>query len=146
MRPSLRLFSPRDYFTLVRMAAWAPALPFLKFALPLPRLVRLLAAKPRRRDRDPQAERRIARLAAVLYRARGPGMRDNCLERSLVTYRFLGRANARPELIVGMRVGQPNIVGHVWVTVDGNPVHDPPRELAEMTQMMSFDPSGELTT
>jgi hypothetical protein len=145
MRGALRsLSSPRDLWLVIRMAAWAPLLPLLKFLLPLPRLVRLAAAKPRRGDRDEARERRIARLAAVLYRSRGVGMRDNCLERSLVTYRFLGRANARPRLVVGMRAAETDVVGHVWVLVDGNAVHDPPEEVAQMTTMMSFDETGRL--
>jgi hypothetical protein len=142
---NLRL-SPREVWLLLRMAGWAPLLPILKFALPLPRLVRLLAAKPRRSDRDVEAERRIARLAAVVYRSRGVGVRDNCLERSLVAYRFLGRANAHPELVVGMRTDEGGVIGHVWVTVDGKAVHDPPGRLAKMSQMMSFDAAGELQT
>lgn len=135
----------RDIWTLVRMAAWAPVLPLLKFVLPLPRLVRLVATRPRRGDRDILAEQRIARLAAIVYGTRGVGVRDNCLERSLVTYRFLGRANAHPHLVVGMRAGGADLIGHVWVTVDGHAVHDPPATVQELTQMMSFDESGRLT-
>ncbi len=136
----------RDLWTLLRMAAWAPALPVLKFALPLPRLVRLLATTPKRRDRDVATEKRMTRLAAILYRSRGVGMRDNCLERSLVTYRFLGRANARPRLVVGMRAEETDVVGHVWVLLDGRAVHDPPEEVAGMTTVMSFDEAGRLET
>ena len=147
MRRALRLLSsPRDAWMFLRMALWAPVLPLLKFALPLPRLVRLLAAKPKRQDRDTDTERRIARLAAVLYGSDGVGVRDNCLERSLVSYRFLGRANAQPQLVVGMRAQEADVVGHVWVTVDGRTIHDPPDSIRDMTPMMVFDESGTLKT
>ncbi len=136
------LASPRDFWLLVRMAAWAPLLPLLKFALPLPRLVRLLAPQPRARPRDREAERRVTRLSRLLYRSRGIGVRDNCLERSLVTFRYLSLASARPELVVGMRKDEDNFVGHVWVLLDGEPVHDAPESLRELVPVMAFDASG----
>ena len=139
------LTSRGDVSVLVRMAGWMPLLPLLKFVLPLPRLVRLMAAPPEREARDVEAERRIARMAHLLYRSRGISMRDNCLERSLLAYRYLGRANARPELVVGMRKREDGFLGHVWVNVDGHPVHDTPEELEEMVPMTSFDAGGRKT-
>jgi hypothetical protein len=68
--------------------------------------------------------------------------RDNCLERSLVTYRFLGRLGAGPELVVGVGSEGEATVGHVWVTVDGRPVHDEPQSLDAYETVVVFDSDG----
>lgn len=135
--------SPADLFLLARMTAWAPSLPLLKHAIPLPRLVRLMATRPRVEQRDRELELRIARMARLLYRGRAGTFRNNCLERSLLTYRFLGRAGADPKLIVGARKGDEALHGHVWVTVDDQAVHEQPDELELFVQVMSFR-GGEL--
>ena len=140
------LATPADVLLLVRMLGWAPLLPLLKYVVPLRRLVRLAAAPPRRSERDRAEEARIARLAQLLYRGQRLGVRDNCLERSLLTYRYLGRANADPRLVVGVRKDESGVLGHVWVTVDGEPVHDPPQALDDLVPMMSFDAAGAVTT
>lgn len=134
--------SPSDAWLLARMAAWAPALPVLKRALPLPRLVALMAARPRSRARDADLERRIARMARLLYRGRPATFRDNCLERSLVAYRYLGRAGAAPELRVGFRREEKGVRGHVWVLLDGRPVHEAPEELDGYGEVTAFGPGG----
>jgi hypothetical protein len=128
--------SPRDAWLLARMFAWGLVLPVLKFALPLPRLVRLVAS-PRRRARDAAREAAVAEQAARVYRWRRD---DNCLERSLVTFRYLGRAGADPRLVVGMRASDR--FGHVWVTTDGAAVHDAPEFLAELEPLFEFDADG----
>lgn len=134
--------SPADAWLLTRMAAWAPVLPVLKRALPLPRLVALLASQPRRQARDADLERRIARIARLLYRGRTGTFRDNCLERSLVAYRFLGRAGAGPELRVGFRREEDGVRGHVWVLLDGRPVHETSDELDGYGEVTAFGPEG----
>jgi hypothetical protein len=118
------------------MGAWAAVLPALKFVLPLPRLVALVTPAERAPARDPAREQRVERLAARLYRTPRLG-RDNCLERSLVTYRYLARAGSDPRLVVGMR-REDELRGHVWVTVDGRPVHDTPDFLAGFVPLMTF--------
>jgi hypothetical protein len=128
---------------LLRMAAWRPVLPALKFLVPLPKLVRLVATRPRRHDRSSEDEYRIIRTALLLFRDQTI-LRDNCLERSLLTFRFLTRANASPQLVIGMRSGESGVLGHAWVTVDGRPVQETPESVEEMTPMMSFGPDGRL--
>ena len=130
--------SPSDVLLLARMTAWAPSLPVLKRTVPLPRLVRLMASGPRQRPRDTALEQRIARMARLLYRGKLGTLQNNCLERSLLTYRFLGRAGADPELVVGARQGEEALQGHVWVTVDGRAVHEDPDELEPFVRVMSF--------
>jgi hypothetical protein len=135
--------SPTDALLLVRMAGWAAMLPALKYILPLQRLVRL-AASGGEGARAPGREEKVTDLARVLYRSPAAVVRDNCLERSLVTYRYLSRANAKPELVVAMGKDGGNLLGHVWVTVDGKPLYDSPEKLAEFVPMVVFDSSGAI--
>jgi hypothetical protein len=136
--------SPGDALLLARMAAWTLVLPALKYLLPLKRLVRL-AAGDDGGVRAPAREQKIADLVRVLYRSPAAVVRDNCLERSLVTYRYLGRAGARPELVVGMGKDGGDLLGHVWVTVDGEPLYDSPEKLGQFVPIAVFDSSGAVT-
>ena len=133
--------SPRDVWLLTRMTGWAAVLPLLKFALPLPRLVQLMS-NARSHRRRPTRERRVSELAQLLYGASRPRFTDNCLERSLVTYRYLGRIGAEPTLIVAVAKDGDDVTGHVWVTVDGNPVQDAPDFLAQYVPLVTFGPDG----
>lgn len=99
---------------MARMAAWRLALPVLKRALPLDRLVRLGAA-PRRRPRDARREQLVARAGGRLWRsAYGP-----CLERSLAIHRQLGLAGAQPRLAIGVGKDGGKVIAHAWVLLDG---------------------------
>ena len=83
--------------------------------------------------RDRGHERRTIRIVARLSRTSG----GNCLERSLVLYRYLARANADPHLVVGM--ARPDeYLGHVWVTVDGQPLLETPETLGGYTEVVTF--------
>jgi hypothetical protein len=138
--------SPDEATLALRMAAWTPVLPVLKRVLPLPRLVGLMAPRGRSLERDLRREERIAAIARRLYRTRPITHRDNCLERSLVAYRFLSRAGAEPMLVVGFRREVKDIHGHVWVTVDDVPVHDAPAELAAYETVTAFGSDGRVVS
>jgi hypothetical protein len=113
------------------------ALPLLKRTLPLPRLVRLMWLPPRISERDLAREQRAIRIATRLSRASG----GNCLERSLVLYRYLSRVHADPRLVVGM--AKPDVyIGHVWVTVDGQPLLETPEMLLGYEEVMTFGDHG----
>ena len=129
--------TPADVALLVRMLGWAAALPVLKRVVPLPRLVRLCSAEPDVEGRRLERERQVATLARWI--SRPSRLRDeNCLERSLVTFRFLSELDADPVLFVGVRKTEEGVVGHAWVTVDGEPVHDSPASVVEFTPLVAF--------
>lgn len=136
--------SPNETVLALRMAAWTAVLPLLKRILPLPRLVGLMTPAERSAKRDPRREQRIAAIAKRLYHTRPVTHRDNCLERSLVAYRFLSRAGAEPMLVVGFRREQKDIHGHVWVIVDGEPVHETPGELSAYETVTAFGSDGRV--
>jgi hypothetical protein len=79
-----------------------------------------------------------------VFKTRPPGSRDNCLERALVTYRYLCQAGARPELVMGVARGEKGVHGHAWVAVDGHPVHDTAGELARFEPVLRFGSDGSL--
>ena len=132
--------SPADAWLALRMIGWRVVLPVLKWTLPLPRLARLMWAGTTR-ERDPAGEEQIATLARGLSGRRRNGSRfNNCLERSLVAYRYLSRAGAEPELVVGVSRDLP-VRGHAWVSLDGEPLGDRVDEFEEVT---AFGPEGAL--
>ena len=131
---------PADAWIVLRLLPWALALPALKYVVPLPRLARLMWARPVSARRDRECERRVAALVRGLS---GTLTRDeNCLERSLLAYRFLSRLGADPRLVAGVRRDTNELIGHVWVTVDGEPVGEPPGTIADFARVVVFGPSG----
>jgi hypothetical protein len=124
----------------VRMSSWALVLPLLKRRFPLQRLAELMRKDPGG-PRDAVSERQIVALSSLLAR-RPPRFRANCLERSLLAYRFLARANADPRLVVGVRSGENGILGHAWVTVDGEPIHESAASVSGFSALVEFGSNG----
>jgi transglutaminase superfamily protein len=124
------------------MLGWRVVLPALKRVIPLPSLVRLMWS-----DGGPPALDReaVVRLAEVAYEPGPDGARGNCLERSLVAYRYLAQLRADPTLVVGVDRSGSEVRGHVWVLVDGVPVHDSPERVEGHTALVCFGPGGERT-
>jgi hypothetical protein len=123
------------------MLAWSLAMPLLKRALSLPALARL-AWSPGSGTRNPAGEREICQLAWWTSRVQPRRFPDNCLERSLVTYRFLARAGSQPRLVTGVGRAEGDIVGHVWVTVEDQPVHDSAESLRTYGTLIEFGEGG----
>ena len=137
--------SPGDAWLATRMAAWRLAVPLLKWLVPLPRLARLMWAAGRHAERDRAREERIVALAEALCGPHGGRILDNCLERSLVSYRFLSQAGAEPELVFGVaKAANDPVPGHAWIRVDGEPVHDSLAALERFQELGVFGPSGAL--
>jgi Transglutaminase-like superfamily len=135
-----------DLWLVGRLFLWSLALPLLKRLLPLEMLVRLAWSRPRRNLRRPELERRVMRLVHAVW-GRSPAARGdgNCLERSLAVYRFLSRLNAEPELVAGMRKGPGDVLGHVWVAVDGEPFGESAQDLARYVPVIAFGAGGRET-
>jgi Transglutaminase-like superfamily len=136
--------TPDAAWLTARMLGWALVLPIVKSRVPLERLAALMwTDSPGGLVRDPERERQVARVATLSHRVLTGGRRDNCLERSLLAYRHLSAVNAAPVLVVGARSGrQGGVEGHVWVIVDGEPVHDRPAEIATYVPVTAFGARG----
>lgn len=134
--------TPQDVWLLARMFGWSLVLPLLKRMLPLPRLVALLQSGTQLDQRDPRQEEKLSALSEWVFRSRPRRSRDNCLDRALVTYRYLGRAGANPTMVVGVAKddasSRTGVIGHVWVAVDGSPVHDDDERLAGFVTLAVF--------
>jgi hypothetical protein len=132
------LRSPAGAWLLARMLAWRLALPLLKRLMPLPRLVRIAAGRRRTSSFTPD---QVVSVSHRLFRERLPESSD-CLERSLLTYRFLLQAGAAPELVCGVQRSGEEVLGHAWVLVGGAPVDEAPEALARYAPVVAFDASG----
>jgi hypothetical protein len=137
--------SPGDGWLLARMLAWRAVLPLLKRRVSLPTLARLMWRKPRARIRANHADR-IPDLVRRVYRDSRDGHTDICIERSLLTYRFLSAAGANPQLVIGIRGRGSSMIGHAWVVVDGEPLFEPAASLVEYATFFSFGRDGTLDT
>ena len=130
---------PRELILSGQMLAWAGMLPVLKRTLPLARLVTLMV--PRHRSApDPKRTQDVVTLARWMYRTRA--LRDNCLERSLITYRYLPAGNENSLLVLGVRKGDDGPPGHAWLVVNGVPVHDSEETLEQLVPVVAFDLEG----
>jgi hypothetical protein len=131
--------SPADVLLFARMLGWAAALPVLKRRMALPRLVE--ASVPDERAEDSRRPETVIAFSRWVYRI--PGLRDNCLEKSLLTYRYLPSNGGLYRLVLGVRgseaEGPP---GHAWLTIDGVPVHDSAESLADLVPIIAFDSAG----
>lgn len=119
---------------------WSASLPLLKRLVPVRRLVALMWS-PRGRRRFHGQEHAVLILAARLSRLR-PRLRANCLERSLLAYRFLARAGCDPRLVLGVHRNGGVLTGHAWVTLNGKPVYEHRETLEQFTPLVEFGPQG----
>lgn len=127
----------------IRMTGWSLVLPLLKYALSVEKLVHLMA-HPRREPGEVRVDEtsRILQVAWWASRVQAWRFPSNCLERSLVAYRFLGRAGADPQLVMGIRRGPLGIEGHVWVELDNRPVLESSETVEEFDPVLVFGASG----
>lgn len=120
----LSISSPVTGWLLVRMLAWTYSLHALKLVLPFRTLLRIV--RPRERRQFDPAQR--IRIEFLLRRLSNDG---DCLERSLVAYRFLLLAGAKPTLYLGFDRDPPRRHGHAWVTVEGEPLLESAESLSQ---------------
>lgn len=130
---------PRDLALLPRIAAWSFVLPFVKRVLPLPALVRLMERYERNEVRDEIRGEQLVRLVSGVLRFRSGD--PNCLERSLILYRYLPLAGLDSELVIGFKEGVGGDhapIGHAWILVDGEPFEEPARALEDYGALIRF--------
>src|SRR5262245_62814127 len=146
-----RIERPRDLLLILRMLGWGLALRALKHGVPLPTLVRLARwRQPVRADAHTRDEHeKVVTLARWACRPMPWSDRGTCLERSLVTFRYLTPLNAHPTLVVGMapRTSEVDLIlGHVWVVVDDHPLGGTAASLSDFHVVMTFDADGRRLT
>ncbi|HMA33570.1 MAG TPA: lasso peptide biosynthesis B2 protein [Chloroflexia bacterium] len=129
---------------LLAILAWMGALPVLKYLLPLRTLVRIMWAAPRPRPPGAGPPLQTAALIRRLYTVPRRVRDANCLERSLLTYRFLARQGVAPQLVIGMRRAPGGVLGHVWVLVDQQPVGESGASVQEFRPVAVFGARGQV--
>lgn len=132
-----------DARLLLRVLGWRLALPILKHAVPVRTLAGWMAAVPQPSP-GVSVEPRLARVDALRLMLTHGGrvvMSGNCLERSLVLYRFLGEAGAEPRLVMGVNRAGGAVGGHAWIELDGEPIEDTPE--TTFAPVVVFGAGGE---
>jgi hypothetical protein len=127
----------------LQLIGWRLALPVLKFVVPLPKLARLMWIKPSALSVSAEAQQAAERRVLEIVRSGGRLLVSrNCLERSLVLYRYLSSRGADPRLVVGVTRQADGVGGHTWIENDGNPVED--LQSASFERVAVFGPDGRL--
>ena len=125
---------PSRLVACLSLMGWRIALPVLRRAMSLDRLLRLTAS-PRSRSRDRTLEEFTIRVAGRLWRdSEAP-----CLERSVALHRLLGRGGARPDLVLGMATDH---TGHAWVEIEAHPAGEPFDIRERFVEVARFSPGG----
>jgi hypothetical protein len=130
---ALAVSSPSDAWLLSRMLAWSYGLHALKHVVSFKTLLRI--ARPREAASIDKVQ--IARVESLLGHMSTSG---DCLERSLVAYRFMLRAGAHPTLFLGFEHAPPRRSGHAWVTVEGEPLLETSEALERFAPVAVFEP------
>jgi hypothetical protein len=115
------------------------ALAVLKRTVPIATLVRLMATPGGRATRDP---RRIVELVDWLYGPRRKRELGNCLDRSLVLYRFLSRSEPATRLVIGMRRESSELEGHAWVIAGDRAFGETPPSGGGFVTLATFAADG----
>jgi hypothetical protein len=131
--------SPSDALLAVRLLGWRLALAVLKRTVPIETLVRLMATPGGRSTRD---TRRIVELVNWLYAPRRNRELGNCLDRSLVLYRFLSRNEPGTRLVLGMRRGSSELEGHAWVIAGDRAIGATPANAGGFVPLATFAADG----
>jgi hypothetical protein len=126
--------------TAAEMTLWSVLLPALRRAVPVARLARLVWVEPKM-QRSPERERGIVEWAERLTKLR-PRRTANCLERSLLAYRFLSGAGAAPQLVLGIGRADEGVIGHAWITVDDVPIFETTAMLNDFAPIAVFGSRG----
>jgi hypothetical protein len=142
------LARPGERGLMLRMLVWRLLVSTLKHVVPIRRLVTIAGgATPARAAAGgfpPQA--RIIELARLACRPRLIRSRDNCLDRSLIAYRYLRAVGATPSLVIGFGRDAGGVRGHAWLTIDGQEVGEPHTTHADFKELLRFAADGSMVT
>ena len=135
--------TPAEILLVARMVAWFIPMPLVKRVISLPRLTRIMWSEPGDLATTPEQQRRIIAAARFLVRSRPFGREGDCLDRGLVNFRFLSRADLAPRLVLGVRRDGGRVDGHAWVVVKGEPVGESSSSVERFVPIAVFGRGGE---
>ena len=128
-----------DALLVLRLLAWRLALAVLKRTVPITTLVRWMARPGGSSAAD---NHRIVELVDWLYAPRGDRDLGNCLDRSLVLYRYLSRNEPGTRLVLGMRRGSSELEGHAWVIAGNRSIGETPADGGGFVPLATFAADG----
>lgn len=134
------LLVPSERRLIGRMLVWRLIVATLKHVVPIRRLVAL--AGGRRKRADLPSQERIVELARLACHPRLVRSRDNCLDRSLVAYRYLRAGGSNPSLVIGFMKDDHAVTGHAWLTIDDQAVGEPQAAHADFSELLRFAGDG----
>lgn len=116
---------PGEALLLVRMAGWVLALSLLIKLLPLPRVLRLVAATPRAASGTLPAER-LVQLIDHLLNLNVLVFTPICWKRAPILQRYLALNGIETRILFGVRKGGHGdlLAGHAWLERDGRPIFE----------------------
>ena len=115
---------PGETLLLVRMAGWVLLLSLLIRVLPLPRVLRLVAA-PARQARRGLSDERLVQLVDLLLGLNLLVFTPTCWKRAPVLHRYLALNGVQTRILFGVRKsGDTLLDGHAWLERDGQPVFE----------------------
>lgn len=117
-----------DSLLVAQLVIWRLSLPLLKHLIKLSTLAELMSSSPAAPLDESRRLQRVERVTRFAARGGRLLVSRNCLERSLLLYRLLSQADARPVLVLGARKDSPSVAGHAWVELDGVPLFEPDRD------------------
>ena len=132
-----------DSRLVVQLAVWRLSLPLLKRVIKLSTLAELMSSSPAAPLDESQRRQRVGLVQRFVARGGRLLVSRNCLERSLLLYRLLSQADARPVLVLGARKDGSSVAGHAWVELDGDPIFEPDRD--EYVPIVTFGLHGSVT-
>lgn len=109
-------------------------LPYL-LEQPLPEALAQLTPQPAGSELAPATIRQIVDAATAFGIGRPLGI---CLRRSLLRYYFLRRAGLPLVVHFGARREESELSGHAWLTLAGQPYHEPPQQHQGYIVMFSY--------
>ena len=128
-RGSRKIIShPAESFLIFRMALWVSLLSVLVKLRPLPRALKLVAAKPKApaadsRESSAETMNRLAHAMDSLLRTDLLVFKPICWKRAAVLHRYLTLSGINSRIVFGVRRGsQGEVDGHAWLECNGEPV------------------------
>lgn len=126
-----RMRQPSGLWLAMRLAGWFCGLPFRLAVYSVPTLVEGLPPIRERRTRNPSELDRAVRIALRVCHLplfRPPIYPRACLRQALALYYLLTRMGYPVEIHFAVRKEGKELQGHSWVTVDGKPIAERPRD------------------
>ncbi|HLL75786.1 MAG TPA: lasso peptide biosynthesis B2 protein [Pyrinomonadaceae bacterium] len=117
---------PREAWLVVRLAAWVAALSALVKFLPLPKVLSLVSAAPRKGGRaDGFSDKRVAQLLDALLATDVLCFTPTCWKRAPVLHRYLALGGRQTRVVFGLRKGGGGLLdGHAWLEDHGRPLFE----------------------